>query len=105
MLPCESSQTPCVLPYLMVRGNSPQSWMASYWYSPCPRIGTLLPALAVAPRNAGAQAAAAVVARKLRRVSDIIRYSRSVHSIKRRERLANTGGFTCVRPEPFHPPA
>src|SRR5208282_3398952 len=72
MLPWESSQTPWVLPYLMVRGSSPQSWMASYRWSPCPRMGGLAPALSVARRKAGADAAAAAVTRKLRRVTCMV---------------------------------
>src|SRR5271163_698672 len=39
----------------------------------------LLPALSVAPKNAGAQAAAAAVARKLRRVTCMLRRSRSIN--------------------------
>src|SRR5439155_9325605 len=68
MWPCESSQTPWVLPYLSCGGSWPQSWMASYWWPASPTMGGLLPDLSVVPRAKGAAAAIPVVARKFRRV-------------------------------------
>src|SRR5579872_801264 len=53
MRPWESSQTPCVLPYWMLAGSSPQSWIASYLWSPSPSTGRLVPTLSVAPRMSG----------------------------------------------------
>src|SRR5580698_5203317 len=41
MCPCESSHTPCVLPYASPCGSSPQSEIISYWNSPEPTIGYL----------------------------------------------------------------
>src|SRR5580704_7246337 len=64
MLACESSTTPCVLPYLMLAGSSPQSWMASYVCSPLPSTGGFVPALSSAYKIAGVTAA---VCRKRRR--------------------------------------
>src|SRR5437762_11815756 len=68
MCPCESSQTPWVLPYLSCGGSWPQSWMASYWWPASPTMGGLLPDLSVVARTKGAAAAIPVVARKFRRV-------------------------------------
>src|SRR6185503_13627896 len=57
MWPCESSQTPCVLPYLILAGSSPQSCVTSYLWSPSPRIGLADPDLLAAPRIIGADSA------------------------------------------------
>src|SRR5690242_20489870 len=66
MWPRLSSQTPCVLPYLMSAGSAPQSCVTSYVWSPEPRIGFAEPDLFVIPKRRGAPAP--TEARKLRRV-------------------------------------
>src|ERR1700679_4115445 len=63
----------CVLPYLILDGNSPQSWMHSYLCSPSPRIGSLVPDLSSALMKNGTAAAAPAV-RKVRRV-EFVMYS------------------------------
>src|SRR5581483_1118576 len=69
MWPCESPTTLWVFPYLILDGSEamPQSWMHSYWCSPSPRIGFLVPALSWDLRMYGA-AIAAPAAIKPRRV-------------------------------------
>src|SRR5712691_2619541 len=61
MWPWESSHTPCVLPYLILAGSSPQSWVTSYLWSPSPRMGLAEPDLFAARRMIGADTAAPAV--------------------------------------------
>src|SRR5579863_3770680 len=72
MCPWASSQTLWVLPYLMLDGSWPQSWMHSYLCSPSPRIGYLVPVLSSALINGATAPTAPAAARKLRRVVFIL---------------------------------
>src|SRR5579884_1882617 len=72
MCPCESSHTLWVLPYLMLDGSWPQSWMHSYWCSPSPRILFFDPLLLSAPLMKNGAAAAALAVRNVRRVASLM---------------------------------